>query len=56
MTDLVEKLKAIHSALDDGLGDSDIDWFEDDDALRAFEPVQWAAKELALTIRALSGS
>lgn len=45
MTDR-EELLAIHSALDDALGDSDVTHVEDDDELREEQPVQWAAQKL----------
>jgi hypothetical protein len=45
-----EQLAAIHSALDDAGGDSDVTHIEDDAELRAEEPVQWAAMKLALLI------
>lgn len=44
--DLVSKLKGIHGALCDALGDSDIEYM-DDDELRDSYPVQWAAMKLA---------
>ncbi len=47
------RLRAIHSALDDALGDTDITHVEDDDDLRQEHPVQWAAQRLALVIRDL---
>ena len=45
-----DKLRAIHSALDDALGDSDVTHIEDDDEIREREPVQWAATQLAILI------
>lgn len=42
-------LREIHSALDDGLGDSDVTHM-DDDGLRNAYPVQWAAERLAKLI------
>ena len=47
----VEDLQAIHSALDDALGDTDVTHIEDDDELREREPVQWAAQEIARILR-----
>lgn len=48
-----EKLRTIHSALDDALGDTDVTHIEDDDELRAEHPVQWAAEKLAEVINSL---
>ena len=45
-------LKEVQSALDDGLGDSDITHLEDDE-LRTDYPVQWAAQRLAKIINSL---
>lgn len=50
--DLVSRLDGIHGALDDALGDSDIEYM-DDDELRDAEPVQWAAMKLAEVIQEL---
>ncbi len=49
----LSELRAIHSALDDALGDTDITHIEDDDELRNEHPVQWAAQHLAIIIRGL---
>ena len=49
MKSLFHRLQAIHSALDDALGDSDID-FLSMPALRREFPVQWAATKLALVM------
>lgn len=51
--DYRDELKAIHSALDDALGDSDVTHV-DDDALRDEHPTQWAAMRLAKLIQKLS--
>ncbi len=45
-------LREIHSALDDGLGDLDVTYM-DDDELRQSHPVQWAASKLAAVIESL---
>lgn len=50
--DLISQLRGIHSALDDVLGDSDIEHMEDEE-LRDAHPVQWAAARLSETIRDL---
>ncbi len=47
-----DKLRVIHSALDDALGDSDIGHM-DDEELREAHPVQWAAAKLAAVIEEL---
>lgn len=47
-----DKLRVIHSALDDALGDSDVTYM-DDDELRETYPVQWAATKLATVIEEL---
>ena len=44
-------LLEIHSALDDGLGDLDVTYM-DDNELRQSHPVQWAACKLATMIEA----
>ena len=44
---LVKELDLIHSALSDGLGDTDVTHIEDDDELREEQPVQWGAEHLA---------
>lgn len=44
--DLYSKLRGIHGALDDALGDSDITHMNDEE-LRNAHPVQWAAERLA---------
>jgi hypothetical protein len=44
--DLIDRLRGIHSALDDALGDSDIEYMSEDE-LRDAQPVQWAAMQLA---------
>lgn len=48
--DLNERLRLIHSALDDALGDTDVTHIESDEELRERYPVQWAAMELAKII------
>lgn len=50
--DLVSRLRGIHSALDDALGDTDVTHM-DDEELRAAHPVQWAAQRLAEVIDTL---
>lgn len=50
---LIERLREIHSALDDALGDTDVTHIEDDDQLREEEPIQWAAMRLAELIESL---
>jgi hypothetical protein len=45
-----EELIAIHSALDDATGDTDVAHIEDEAELRSEEPVQWAAMKLAKLI------
>lgn len=50
---LYASLSAIHSALDDALGDSDVTHIDDDDELRSEHPTQWAAQKLAEVIAAL---
>lgn len=50
--DLKSKLRGIHSALDDALGDSDIEYM-DDEELREVHPVQWAAQRLSEVIASL---
>ena len=52
----VETLEEIHSALDAGLGDTDVSHIESDDELRSEEPVQWAAMKLAILINTLSSN
>lgn len=52
MKSLLRRLQAIHSALDDACGDSDIDYLSDRD-LRQEYPAQWAACKLAGVIAAL---
>jgi hypothetical protein len=47
--DLVSRLRGIHSALDDALGDTDVEHMEDEE-LRDAHPVQWAAAKLAAVI------
>jgi glycine cleavage system aminomethyltransferase T len=42
-------LRAVHSALDDALGDTDVEHM-DDEELRGAHPVQWAAMRLAQII------
>ncbi len=44
---LLNELDLIHSALSDGLGDTDVTDIEDDDELREEQPVHWAAEHLA---------
>lgn len=53
--DLVSKLRGIHSALDDALGDTDVTHM-DDEELRDAHPVQWAAQRLAEVIEAVQQS
>jgi hypothetical protein len=50
--DLIHKLLGIHGALDDALGDSDVEYL-DDQELRDTYPVQWAAMRLAEVINSL---
>lgn len=52
-TDIVADLRAIHSALDAGLGDSDVTHIENDEELRERHPFQWAASRLASVIQKL---
>ena len=47
--DLISRLRGIHNALDDALGDSDIEYMGDEE-LRDAAPVQWAATKLAQII------
>ncbi len=51
---LITRLQNIHSALDDALGDSDIE-FHDDTDLRTEYPTQWAAMKLAEIIAEFEG-
>jgi len=53
---LVDRLRGIHSALDDALGDSDITHIEDDEDMRDDYPVQWAAQKLAEVISELTSA
>jgi hypothetical protein len=53
MNDIVSDLRAIHSALDAGLGDSDVTHIESDEELRERHPFQWAAERLAGVIQKL---
>ena len=53
MKDFLTELESIHSALDAGLGDTDVDWIEDDEELRTEYPIQWAASQLAEVIIAM---
>ena len=48
--DTVSKLRGIHNALDDALGDTDIDHLTDEADLRDAAPVQWAAMQVARLI------
>jgi len=54
MIDLLGKLRRIHSALDDALGDTDVTHLDYDDLRRQY-PVQWAAEFLASVIGDLEG-
>lgn len=54
-TDLLSRLQSVHSALDDALGDSDIEYM-DDEELRDAHPVQWAAMKLAQLINEISAN
>jgi hypothetical protein len=47
---LIDRLRGIHSALDDALGDTDVTHIEDDNEMRDRYPVQWAAEKLAAVI------
>ena len=49
----LNQLDAIHNALDAALGDTDITHIEDDEELREQYPVQWAATQLAMLLRAM---
>lgn len=51
--DTITKLRGIHSALDDALGDTDIDHLTDEDDLRDAAPVQWAAQQIVKLIEEL---
>lgn len=53
--EIIQRLWEIHSALDEHLGDSDIDWRETAEELRDEDPVQWAALHLMGVIRHLEG-
>lgn len=53
MPDVIADLRAIHSALDTGLGDSDVTHIESDEELRERHPFQWAASRLAGVIQKL---
>lgn len=50
---VVADLRAIHSVLDAGLGDSDVTHIESDEELRERHPFQWAAERLAGVIQKL---
>ena len=50
--DLVHRLLGIHAALDDAIGDSDIEHM-DNEELRDAHPVQWAATRVAELIAEL---
>jgi hypothetical protein len=50
--DLISRLRGIHSAIDDALGDSDVVHL-DGDELRDVHPAQWAAQRLAEIINEL---
>lgn len=47
--ELAEAIREAHGALDDHLGDIDLDHFETDDEMRTEAPDLWAAKRLAMT-------
>lgn len=47
-----DKLQAIHSGLDDALGDLDYTHIDDEDELRLVSPGQWAAQKIAEIINA----
>lgn len=49
---LISRLRGIHSALNDALGDSDIEYMADDE-LRDAYPVQWAMTRLSEVIAEL---
>lgn len=53
--DLIARLQGIHSALDDALGDSDIEYM-DDEELRDAHPTQWAVGRLAEIIQELEAA
>lgn len=53
--ELAARLRAVHSALDDALGDSDVTHVESDEELRDQHPAQWAAMKLAEVISQLEG-
>ena len=48
-----ERLRSIHSTLDEYLGDSDVTHVESAEQLREEYPIQWAAEELAKVINAM---
>ncbi len=50
---LPAKLLEVHSALDDGLGDTDASHIESDRELRDQYPFQWAAERLMLIINTI---
>lgn len=50
---LIHRLIGVQSALDDGLGDTDVTHIESDRELREQYPVQWAAGEVAQIVKAL---
>lgn len=53
MLRIIADLRDIHSALDDGFGDTDLIHVEDDDELRGSAPVQWAAQKVSALIERL---
>lgn len=53
--DALDQLKGIHAALDEALGDSDIEYM-DDEELRDVHPTQWAAQKLAVLIQEIEAA
>lgn len=54
--ELIERLTAVHSALDDALVDTDVTHIEYDDELRHEHPTQWAAQHLAALMMDLAST
>ena len=50
-----ETLEAIISALDRGLGDTDITYLETDEEIKEEAPIQWACTQLSLLLAASGG-
>lgn len=50
-----DRLRGIHSALDDALGDTDVEHM-DDEKLRDAHPTQWAAAKLAQVITEINAA